>query len=79
MKYLFLVSKWNDIPVSTLGEIEGYRLSQLRENLKKKIIGQDEAVDRIAEVVRKNRTDPSRENKPFGTFLFLGKLKSFYS
>ncbi len=79
MKYLFLVSLWVGISASEMLQTERDRLLKLSENLHKKVIGQDDAVDRVAEVVLRNRTNLLRQNQPIGSFLFLGKPKrKFY-
>jgi ATP-dependent Clp protease ATP-binding subunit ClpB len=71
--FLFLVSRWTGIPVSKLSQTERDRLLKLSEHLHKKVIGQDEAVDSVAEAVLRSRAGLSRANQPIGSFLFLGK------
>jgi len=79
MKYLFLVSQWVGISASEMLQTERDRLLKLSENLHKQVIGQDDAVDTVAEVVRRNQTNLLRQNQPIGSFLFLGKPKrKFY-
>lgn len=72
MKYLFLVSQWVGISASEMLQTERDRLLKLSENLHKKVIGQDDAVDTVAEVVLRNQTNLLRQNQPIGSFLFLG-------
>ncbi len=67
-----VVSAWTGIPVTKMmqGEIE--KLQHIEEELKKRVIGQDEAVDLVSGDIRRNRAGLSDPNKPIGTFLFLG-------
>jgi len=67
-----VVSKWTGIPVSKLSQTEKERLLHLADNLHKRVIGQDEAVDAVAEAVLRSRAGLARENQPTGSFLFLG-------
>lgn len=67
-----VVSTWTGIPVTKMmqGEIE--RLQNIEEELKKRVIGQDEAVDLVSGAIRRNRAGLSDPNRPIGSFLFLG-------
>ena len=67
-----IVSRWTGIPVSKLSQTERDRLLQLSEHLHKSVIGQDDAVDSVAEAVLRSRAGLSRSNQPIGSFLFLG-------
>jgi ATP-dependent Clp protease ATP-binding subunit ClpB len=67
-----VVSKWTGIPVSRMLEEEAEKLSRMDEVLKKKIIGQDEAVVKIADTIKRSRAGISDPNRPIGSFLFLG-------
>ena len=67
-----IVSKWTGIPVSKLSQSEKERLLHLADNLHKRVIGQDEAVEAVAEAVLRSRAGLARENQPTGSFLFLG-------
>lgn len=67
-----IVSRWTGIPVRKLSMTERERLLNLGEQLHRRVIGQDEAVDAIAEAVIRARAGMSRENQPTGSFLFLG-------
>ena len=66
------VSTMTGIPVNRMAASETARLINLRDNLKKKIIGQDEAVDRIVKAVSRNRVGLKDPDRPVGSFLFLG-------
>lgn len=66
------VSVMTGIPVNRMAASETARLINLRETLKKKIIGQDEAVDRIVRAVSRNRVGLKDPDRPVGSFLFLG-------
>ena len=67
-----IVSKWTGIPVSRLmqGEIE--KLVSMEEILKKKVIGQDNAVNLISNAIRRSRSGLQDPNRPLGSFLFIG-------
>ncbi|MBI2029117.1 AAA family ATPase [Candidatus Gottesmanbacteria bacterium] len=67
-----VVGKWTGIPVSKLIKSEGEKLSTLEDELKKRVVGQDDALISIAKAVRRNRAGLSEGKKPIGTFLFLG-------
>lgn len=67
-----IVSEWTHIPVSGLDREESERLINLEADLKKRVIGQDEAVSSVARAVKRARAGLKDANKPIGTFLFLG-------
>ncbi len=67
-----VLSMITNVPVHRLAEKEGDRLSRMGETIRKKIIGQDEAVDKIVRAIQRNRAGLKDPNKPIGTFLFLG-------
>jgi len=67
-----VIAKWTGIPVTKLKETEREKLLKLGEHLHKRVIGQDEAVDAVAEAVLRSRAGLSRPNQPTGSFLFLG-------
>ncbi len=67
-----VVSKWTKIPVTKLTETETQRLVHLEDILHKRVIGQDEAVVSVAKAIRRARAGLKDENRPIGTFLFLG-------
>jgi ATP-dependent Clp protease ATP-binding subunit ClpC len=67
-----VVSRATGIPVSQLTEEERERLLRLEGHLHKRIVGQEEAVEAVAEAIRRARTGLSDPNRPIGSFLFLG-------
>ncbi len=67
-----VISKWTNIPISKLMEGEKDKILKLSANLKERVIGQDEAVDLISDAILRQRAGIKDENKPIGSFLFLG-------
>jgi ATP-dependent Clp protease ATP-binding subunit ClpB len=67
-----VVSKWTGIPVSRLMEGEVEKLIHMEERLHQRVIGQDEAVEAVANALRRARAGLQDPNRPIGTFLFLG-------
>jgi len=67
-----VVSRWTGIPVSKLLEGEREKLLRLPEILHKRVIGQDEAVQKVSEAILRSRAGIRDENRPIGSFLFLG-------
>ena len=67
-----VVSKWTGIPVSKMLEGERDKLMRMEEALHNRVIGQDEAVEAVANAVRRSRAGLSDPNRPNGSFLFLG-------
>jgi ATP-dependent Clp protease ATP-binding subunit ClpB len=67
-----IVSKWTGIPVSKMLEGEKEKLLQMGSVLHQRLIGQDEAVNAVANAIRRSRAGLSDPNRPIGSFLFLG-------
>ncbi len=67
-----VVSAWTGIPVSRLMEGEMQKLVHLEEALHRRVVGQDEAVEAVANAIRRSRAGLSDPNRPIGSFLFLG-------
>lgn len=67
-----IVAKWTGIPVTKLMESEKEKLLHLGDELHKRVIGQDEAVTAVSEAVLRSRAGISDENRPIGSFMFLG-------
>ena len=67
-----VVARWTGIPVSKLMEGEVEKLIQMEERLHDRVIGQDEAVEAVANALRRSRAGLSDPNRPIGSFLFLG-------
>jgi ATP-dependent Clp protease ATP-binding subunit ClpB len=67
-----VVSSWTHIPVSRLQEGERQKLVRLEEHLHQRVIGQDTAIKAVASAIRRARAGLQDENKPIGSFIFLG-------
>lgn len=67
-----VVSKWTGIPVTRMLQSEKDKLLHIEEELHKRVVGQDEAIKAIASAIRRSRTGLSNEQRPVGSFLFLG-------
>lgn len=67
-----VVSKWTNIPVSRMMTSEREKLLRLEDEMHKRVIGQDEAIEAIAHAVRRSRAGLQDAQKPIGSFLFLG-------
>ena len=67
-----VVAMMTGVPVQRIAQGESERLLQMGNNLKNKIIGQDEAIEKIAKCIRRNRVGLKDPNRPIGSFMFLG-------
>ena len=67
-----IISRWTGIPISKLMEGEREKLLALGDTLHKRVIGQDEAVQKVTEAIWRSRAGISNPNQPIGSFLFLG-------
>ena len=67
-----VVSRWTGIPVTRMLENEKKKLLQIEDELHKRIVGQDDAIYAVASAIRRSRTGLSDEQKPVGSFLFMG-------
>ncbi len=67
-----VVSRWTNIPVSRMLEEEAEKLERMEDSLKESIIGQDEAVRKISDTVKRSRAGVADPNRPIGSFIFLG-------
>ncbi|MCB1196292.1 ATP-dependent chaperone ClpB, partial [bacterium] len=67
-----IVSKWTGIPVSNILASELEKLVSMEEHLKKRVIGQDDAVELVSNAIRRARADIQDPNRPIGSFIFLG-------
>jgi ATP-dependent Clp protease ATP-binding subunit ClpB len=67
-----VVSKWTHIPVSRLMEGEVQKLIHMEERLHRRVIGQDDAINAVANAIRRARAGLQDPNRPLGSFLFLG-------
>ncbi|KYK22041.1 ATP-dependent chaperone ClpB [Thermoplasmatales archaeon SG8-52-4] len=66
------VSRWTGIPVNRMIESERNKLLQIEENLSKRVVGQEEAVNSVANAIRRARAGLADQNRPIGSFIFLG-------
>ncbi|MBU0999375.1 AAA family ATPase [Patescibacteria group bacterium] len=67
-----VVSRWTGIPLTKMLEGERAKLEKMEVELKKRVLGQDEAIKRVADVIRRSRAGISDPNRPIGSFIFLG-------
>jgi len=67
-----VISKWTNIPVSKLVSGEKEKLLLLEENMKKRVIGQDSAINLVSDAIIKSRSGIKDPNRPIGSFIFLG-------
>ncbi len=67
-----IVSKWTGIPVTRMLQNEREKLLLLEKELHKRVVGQDEGVEAVADAIRRSRTGLSNKKRPIGSFLFLG-------
>ena len=67
-----VVAKWTGIPVQKMLESEKEKLLRIESELHKRVVGQDQAIQAVADAVRRSRAGLSNEKRPIGSFLFLG-------
>ena len=67
-----VISKWTGIPIQRLNEDENEKMKHLEENLHKRVIGQNEAVEAVAKAIKRGRIGLKDPKRPIGSFLFLG-------
>ncbi|WHF51069.1 ATP-dependent chaperone ClpB [Chryseobacterium gotjawalense] len=67
-----VISKWTGIPVTKLIQSERQKLLHLEDELHRRVVGQEEAIESVANAIRRNRAGLNDEKKPIGSFLFLG-------
>jgi ATP-dependent Clp protease ATP-binding subunit ClpB len=67
-----VVAKWTGVPVSKMLEGEMQKLVRMEDNLRRRVIGQDEALEAVANAVRRARAGLQDPNRPIGSFIFLG-------
>jgi len=67
-----VVSRWTGIPVTRLMTEEAQKLEKMEEILKKRVVGQEEGIEAISRAIRRARAGIAEENRPMGSFLFLG-------
>ena len=67
-----VVARWTGIPLMKMLEEERQKLERMEEELKKRVVGQDNAIKTVADVIRRSRAGISDPNRPIGSFIFLG-------
>lgn len=67
-----VVSNWTGVPVSKMLEEEAQKLSNMEESLKMRVVGQDEAIESVANAIRRSRAGLSDQSRPIGSFMLLG-------
>ena len=67
-----VVSRWTNIPVFKMLEDETKKLARMEEEVEKRVVGQEEAVNSVANAIRRSRAGISEKEKPIGSFMFLG-------
>ncbi len=67
-----IIAKWTKIPLSKLMQAETEKLIHMEDALKKRVVGQDQAIEAIASCIRRSRTGLSDPNRPSGSFIFVG-------
>jgi ATP-dependent Clp protease ATP-binding subunit ClpB len=67
-----IVSKWTGIPVSSLKASEREKLLHLADELHKRVVGQEEAVEAVADAIQRSRAGLADPNRPIASFMFLG-------
>ena len=67
-----VVAKWTGIPVQKMLESEKEKLLRIESELHKRVVGQDQAIQAVADAVRRSRAGLSNEKRPIGSFLFMG-------
>ena len=67
-----VVSRWTGIPIARLLEGEAKKLEKMEETVSRRVIGQREAIEAISNAIRRSRAGISEENRPLGSFMFLG-------
>ncbi len=68
----YVASKWTGIPMIKLGEKESEKLLKMEEEIHKRVVGQDEAIESISKAIRRSRAGIGNPKKPIGSFMFMG-------
>ncbi|TSC80166.1 MAG: ATP-dependent Clp protease ATP-binding subunit ClpB [Parcubacteria group bacterium Gr01-1014_29] len=66
------VSRWTGVPITRMLEEEAEKLLNMEEVLRKRVLGQDEAITKVAQAIRRSRAGIAEEDRPVGSFMFLG-------
>jgi ATP-dependent Clp protease ATP-binding subunit ClpC len=68
----YVASKWTGIPMIKLGEKESEKLLRMEEELHKRVVGQEEAIEAVSKAIRRSRAGIGNPKKPIGSFMFMG-------
>ncbi|MBM3315671.1 AAA family ATPase, partial [candidate division WOR-3 bacterium] len=68
----YVVSSWTSVPLAKLGEKESSRLLRMEDEIRRRIVGQDDAITAIAKAIRRSRAGIKDPRRPIGSFIFLG-------
>jgi ATP-dependent Clp protease ATP-binding subunit ClpC len=69
---MHVVSKWTGVPLNRMEQKEAQKLLKMEEEMKRQVIGQDEAVIAISKALRRSRADLKDPRRPIGSFIFMG-------
>ena len=67
-----VIAKWTNIPIKKITQDENEKLRNLENELHKRVIGQEEAIEAVSKCIRRSRAGVKDPNRPIGSFLFLG-------
>ena len=67
-----VVSRWTGVPITRMLEEEAEKLARMEEELRKRVVGQEEAVQKVSDAIKRSRAGIADPNRPVGSFLFLG-------
>ncbi|HSE35512.1 MAG TPA: AAA family ATPase [Candidatus Paceibacterota bacterium] len=67
-----VVSKWTNIPTARMLEEEAEKLARIEEELNKRVVGQDDAIQKVSDAIKRSRVGIADPNRPIGSFIFLG-------
>jgi ATP-dependent Clp protease ATP-binding subunit ClpB len=67
-----IVSRWTGVPIARMLESEVQKLSRMEDELRARVVGQDEAVQKVSDAVKRSRAGIADPNRPIGSFMFLG-------
>lgn len=68
----YVVASWSSVPITKLGENEQQRLLKMEDDIKQRIVGQEQAIEAIAKAIRRSRAGIKDPRRPIGSFIFLG-------
>ncbi|GIT52570.1 MAG: hypothetical protein Ct9H300mP15_27830 [Gemmatimonadota bacterium] len=68
----FIVSRWTGVPVTRIGQTESDRLVHMEDELHKRIVGQQDAIEAVSRAIRRSRAGLKDPRRPIGSFIFSG-------